>query len=115
MHLRGTVNIGEDFFGTVASGWDKGSCKFKVLKKEHAALLHSKWKEQCLHPGVRNRLDEIKWNSVRMKRSKDGEEEPVSKVMETNQEEKENKQNAGRAAYAATTTENVFFCVLVIN
>ncbi len=60
---------------------------------------------------MRDTLDEIKQKSVRMKRSRDGEEKPVSKLTERNQEEKENKQNARRAAYAATTTENgIYLC-----
>jgi hypothetical protein len=30
------------------------------IQREHAALQHSKWEEQRLHPGVRDKVDEVK-------------------------------------------------------
>ncbi len=82
-HLKGIGDLGEDFLEQSHQDGIRDYARSKNSKREHAALLHSKW-EQCLHPGLRDTLDEIKQNSVRMKRSKVGEEEPVSKLMERN-------------------------------
>ena len=101
--LHGIGDLGEDFLEQSHQDGIKDHARSRNSKREHAALQHSKWEEQRLHPGVKDKIAEVAKRSVRLKRSDGGEMVPVSKRADRDMEEKENKNDARRAAYAATT------------
>jgi hypothetical protein len=109
--LNGIGDLGEDFLEQSHQEGIKDHARTKNAKKERAANLHSNWDEQCLHPGVRDKMDAVKRKSVRMKRCQDGQQKPVSRLIVKTQEDKENKKEVRLAAFRATTTDDgVYLC-----
>jgi len=58
--LTGIGDSGEDFLEQSHQDGIRDHARSKNSKREHAALQHSKWEEQRLHPGVRDKVDEVK-------------------------------------------------------
>jgi hypothetical protein len=66
--LNGIGDLGEDFLEQSHQDGIRDHARSKNSKQEHADLQHSKWEEQRLHPGVRDKVDEVKKRLVRMKK-----------------------------------------------
>jgi hypothetical protein len=59
-HLNEIGDIGKYLLEQCPQDGIKNHARSKNSKREHAALQHSKWEEQHLHPNVRDKVDEVK-------------------------------------------------------
>jgi hypothetical protein len=57
--LNGSGDLGKVFLEQSHQDGIRDHVRPKHSKREHAALQHSKWEEQHLHPSVRDKVDEL--------------------------------------------------------